>query len=91
MKKDVTIAVRLPAGLAEDLDDLARETNRSRSYYVRDAIIRFLDERGDYLLAVALIEKSKPGDRISLEEIKRELGITDDEDGQVDDDLAPDR
>ena len=70
-----TLAVRLPKELADELDELARETGRSKSYYARQAIIEFLEDRADYLHAVAVLEKDGP--RLTLEEAKRELGLDD--------------
>ena len=70
-----TLAVRLPDDLAAELEQLARETGRSKSYYARQAIIEFLEDRVDYLRAVATLEKSEP--RLSLDEAKRALGLDD--------------
>jgi len=72
---EATLAVRLPKELADELDDLARETGRSKSYYARQAIIEFLEDRADYLRAVATLEKREP--RLSLAEAKRALGLDD--------------
>jgi RHH-type rel operon transcriptional repressor/antitoxin RelB len=72
---EATLAVRLPKELAAELDELARETGRSKSYYARQAIIEFLEDRADYLRAVATLEKHEP--RLSLAETKRALGLDD--------------
>ena len=72
---EATLAVRLPKELADELDELARETGRSKSYYARKAIIEFLEDRADYLHAVAVLEKNEP--RLTLEEAKRELRLDD--------------
>ena len=72
---EATLAVRLPKELADELDELARETGRSKSYYARRAIIEFLEDRADYLRAVATLEKHEP--RLTLEETKRALGLED--------------
>jgi RHH-type rel operon transcriptional repressor/antitoxin RelB len=72
---EATLAVRLPKELADELDELARETGRSKSYYARQAIIEFLEDRADYLRAVATLEKHEP--RLSLAETKRALGLDD--------------
>ena len=72
---EATLAVRLPKELADELDELARETGRSKSYYARQAIIEFLEDRADYLHAGAVLEKREP--RLTLEEAKRELGLED--------------
>ena len=72
---EATLAVRLPKEVADELDELARETGRSKSYYARQAIVEFLEDRADYLHAVAVLEKREP--RLTLEEAKRELGLED--------------
>ena len=54
-----TLAVRLPQELAAELEQLARETGRSKSYYARKAIIEFLEDRADYLRAVAILERER--------------------------------
>lgn len=68
-------AVRLPAQLQHKLDHLAEETGRTKSHYIRLAIENFLEEREDYLLAVARLEKKNP--KISLEEMEQLLGVED--------------
>ena len=70
-----TLAVRLPQELAAELEQLARETGRSKSYYARQAIIEFLEDRADYLRAVATLEKQEP--RLTLAEAKKALGLED--------------
>ena len=72
-----TLAVRLPAEIASELAEISRETGRSKSYYVREAILKYLEDRADYLEAVRILEKSKGKGRISLEAIKREFGMDD--------------
>ena len=70
-----TLAVRLPQELAAELDQLARETGRSKSCDAGQAIIEFLEDRADYLRAIATLEKREL--RFLLEEVKRELGLDD--------------
>jgi RHH-type transcriptional regulator, rel operon repressor / antitoxin RelB len=72
-----TLALRLPKDLAAELDRLARETGRSKSYYARQAIIEFLEDRADYLRAVAILERERGQPNLTLEEVKRELGLDD--------------
>ncbi len=67
------LALRLPKEIERRLDSLARRTHRSKSYYVKEAIVQFLEDREDYLLAVARLEES--GERIPLEEVERQLGV----------------
>ncbi len=67
------LAVRLDLDTENRLAHLARETGRSKSYYVKRAIEDFLEDREDYLLALSVLERNEP--RTSLEEVRKELGL----------------
>ena len=67
------LAVRLPKELEMRLDSVVSETNRSKSYYIRKALEQFLEDREDYLLAVARLEEKNP--RISYELMREELEL----------------
>ena len=69
------IAVRLPQELEMKLEKVSEETHRSKSYYIRKALENFLEDREDYLLAIARLEENNP--RISYEKIRKELGLDD--------------
>ena len=68
------LGIRLDAELEEKLDSLARETGRSKSYYAREAIRQFLEDREDYLKGIAVLERREP--TITLEELERRLGVS---------------
>ena len=76
-RKDSTLALRLPEDLAAELDRLAEETGRSKSYYARQAIVEFLEDRADYLRAVSVLERERGQPNLTLDEVKRELGLDD--------------
>jgi len=67
------LTVRLDPELEARLSELAEATGRSKSHYARQAIEEFLEDRADYLLAVALLEKGEP--TIGIDELRRELGL----------------
>lgn len=67
------LAVRLDPETENKLNRLAHETGRSKSYYVKQAIKSFLEDREDYLLAVAILERDES--RRSIAEVRRELGL----------------
>lgn len=69
------LAVRLPEGLDQRLSDLADQTHRSKSYYVKQALQDFLDDHEDHLLALARLEKKNP--RITLKEMEERLDLED--------------
>ena len=67
------LAVRLDSSVERRLTQLAHETGRSKSYYVKQAIENFLEDREDYLLALAVLEKKEP--RKTIVEVRKELGL----------------
>lgn len=69
------IAVRLPPEVEKRLERLARRTGRSKTFYVREAILQHLEDLEDYYLAVQRLEENLPG--VPLEEVERRLGLAD--------------
>ncbi len=69
------ISVRLPEAVERRLASLAEKTGRSKSHYVRLAVEEFLEDREDYLLALAVLEKKNA--RIPLEKVVSDLGLGD--------------
>ena len=55
------------------MTNLAKQTGRSKSHYAREAIRQFLEDREDYLLGLAALEKQGP--RVSLADLERELDL----------------
>jgi RHH-type transcriptional regulator, rel operon repressor / antitoxin RelB len=64
------LTVRLPANIEKRLDLLAKRTGRTKSFYVRQAISRHLDDLEDYFLATRRL--SRTAARVTLEELERE-------------------
>ena len=46
-----TISLRLPDHLANELNDIARETERSKSFHIQKALELYLQERADLQIA----------------------------------------
>ena len=67
------LSVRLEDDLERRLEKLARDTGRSKSYYVREAIQRHLEEMEDRYIAIQRLET--PDRRLTLEELERELDL----------------
>ena len=65
------LGVRLEAELEARLEKLAKKTGRSKSYYANEGIRQFLEDREDYLLGLAVLERKEP--TISLEKLERRL------------------
>jgi RHH-type rel operon transcriptional repressor/antitoxin RelB len=71
------LAVRLPESLENRLTALSDKTQRSKSFYVKKALERLLEEEEDYADALVSYEEylrsGKKG--FSLEEMKQRHGI----------------
>ena len=70
---NIMLGIRLEPELEEKLESLAKETGRSKSYYAREAIRQYLEDREDYLKGIAALEQHEP--TITLEELER-LGFS---------------
>lgn len=70
-------ATRLPDELSERLVALAKRTDRSRSYYLRQALEIHIDELEDIYLAETTLERVRRGEEptYTLNEVERELGL----------------
>jgi len=73
------LAVRLPTEIEERLEKLAKTTGRTKTYYVRQAILEYLDDLEDlYLAEQRLIDIRAGRSRThTLEEVERDLGLAD--------------
>lgn len=69
------LGIRLEKDLERRLEKLAKKTGRSKSYYAREAIKQYLEDREDYLMGIAVLERNEP--TISREEMARRLGLED--------------
>lgn len=66
------ISVRLPGSLVDALDELAQQTDRSRTYLTRKALEEYLAEQADYQSALDRLRD--PHDPvISSEELRKRL------------------
>ena len=67
------LAIRLSPDIEERLDQLAKKTGRTKTFYAREAIVEYLDDLEDYYLAVERLKS--PGRRWTMEEVEEELGL----------------
>jgi RHH-type transcriptional regulator, rel operon repressor / antitoxin RelB len=59
------LAIRLPLSVGKRLERLARRSGRSKSYYVREAILLYLGELEDIYLAERALRRIRAGkDRV---------------------------
>ena len=68
------ISVRLPDDLAEQLDGIAGETDRPRSYIIQKAVESYLEDYADLQIALdRLRDAADPA--ISGKELRKKLGL----------------
>jgi len=67
------LAIRLPDEIEKRLDILAKKTGRTKTYYVREAVIDHLEELEDIYLSLDRLEK--PGKRWSLDDLEKEIDL----------------
>jgi RHH-type rel operon transcriptional repressor/antitoxin RelB len=71
------LTVRLPAEMEQRLNILSAATQRPKSFYIREALERSLEDIEDAFLAESAYERFKAsGEKaVSLEEVMREHGL----------------
>ena len=71
------LTVRLPADMEQRLNTLAAATQRPKSFYIREALERSLEDIEDAYLAETAYERFKAsGEKaIPLEEVMKEYGL----------------
>ena len=67
------LGINLGLELEKKLTSLAKQTGRSKSYYAREAIREYLENREDYEKGIAALKRREP--TITLEELERRLGL----------------
>ncbi len=67
------LALRLPKEIEDRLDDLARKTGRTKSYYAREAILEHLDDLEDLYLAEQRMRDNPQF--VSFDEVVQRLDI----------------
>ena len=72
----IMLAIRLPEEIEKRLDALAKETGRTKSFYVREAILEHLDDLEDIYLAEQRLADIHAGrvKTIPLEEVMKKMG-----------------
>ena len=73
------IALRLPPEVEERLEALAKATGRSKSFYVREALLEHLEDMEDAYLAAATLERVRLGkERVfTTAQVRKNLGLDD--------------
>lgn len=68
-----TISIKVPDSLNLRLESLSKEIDRNKSYLIRQAVEEYLEEKEDYLIALARLSKSEK--KYDLEEVEKELDL----------------
>jgi RHH-type transcriptional regulator, rel operon repressor / antitoxin RelB len=73
------LAIRLPEKLEKRLTRLAKRSGRSKTYYAREALIRYIDDLEDLQIAEERLRAVLEGrDRtVPLEEVMKRYGLED--------------
>lgn len=74
-----TITCRIEDEIEDRLARLASETNRTKSFYVREALLKSLDDLEDVYLADQVIERIRKGTEktYSLDDVEARLALDD--------------
>jgi RHH-type rel operon transcriptional repressor/antitoxin RelB len=68
------ISVRLPKELSDQLDSIAKETERPRSYIIQKALESYIDDYADLQVALdRLHDKTDP--IVSSKELRKSVGL----------------
>ena len=67
------LSIRLDTDTEKRLERLARKTGRTKTFYVREAILEHLENLEDIHLATQRLQK--PAKTYSAGKVKRELGL----------------
>ncbi|HET7841981.1 MAG TPA: DUF6290 family protein [Terriglobia bacterium] len=71
------LAIRLPQSVEKRLEKLARRTGRTKTFYVREAILEHLEDLEDTYMAERALERIRRGEErtIPLEDVVKRHGM----------------
>ncbi len=72
----MALSVRLPEEIETRLEALAQKTGRTKTFYIREAVLEHLGDLEDYYLALERIQNPE-GEPVSLEDVIARLGLDD--------------
>ena len=78
-KADQTIGIRIPKSIGQRLDTLAKRTGRTKTFYIREAILEHLDDLEDIYFAEKVLQQVRSGEEpiSSLDEVEHRLRLED--------------
>ena len=72
-RSNMMLAIRMPGDVERRLRALADKTGRTKTYYAREAIMRFIEDMEDEYIAISRLEK--PAKRWTLDELEKEADL----------------
>ena len=60
------LAIRLPESIEKRLEKLAKRTGRTKTFYVREAILQHLGEMEDLYLAEHSLDRVRSGESVTI-------------------------
>ena len=71
------LAVRLPQSIEKRLEKLARRTGRTKTYYVREAILQHLEDLEDLYLGERALDRIRSGEErtVPLKDAMKRHGV----------------
>jgi RHH-type transcriptional regulator, rel operon repressor / antitoxin RelB len=67
------LAIRISHDIENRLQQLAQKTGRTKTYYAREALLRFIEDLEDEYLALSRLET--PTKRWTLEELEKGIDL----------------
>ena len=73
------LAIRLPQSVEKRLQKLAQRSGRTKTYYAREAILRYLEDLEDAYEAERILHRVRDGRErtYTLDEVAKRLGLDD--------------
>ena len=70
-------SIRLPKDIERRLEAMAEKTGRTKAFYIRELILRHIDEAEDYYLAAEVVERLRhgQGQTFAAQEVRRDLDL----------------
>jgi RHH-type rel operon transcriptional repressor/antitoxin RelB len=69
-----TVSIRLPDILTKNLDEIAKETERSRSFHIQKAIEMYIEDFADLRIAIDRLRNPKD-EVVSSKDLRKSLGL----------------